>query len=472
MKVFQRLSSPFVTFVERFYPDPFVFVILLTLLTFLLTFGLTDTTPVESIQYWGGGLSALLTFMGQLSITLVTAHALAHTDVVKKGLSSLAKVPRNTFQAYFLVVIISGLANLFAWSLGLVVGAIIAKQVALEGDKKGLNIHYPLLVASAYAGFVIWHMGYSSSSALFVATEGHILEESMGILPVTETIFTSWNIAIALVTLLAIAIVCPLMHPEKNIFRLKADVIEQEARRKSTIKAGESILDDEVTLEAAGTTEARTTPNESTFGDMFDNSRFLILVFGSMVLGYLIHWFRTKGFNLNLNIVNWTFLMMGMLLARSPKHYVELISDASKLLGPILLQYPFYAGIMGLIKDAGLVQIMSDAFAQIATADTLPFLAFLSSGIVNMFVPSGGGQWVVQGPVFIEAANQLGTDHSLIVMGVAYGDQWTNMIQPFWTIPLLAIANLDMRRIMGYTFVILLVTLVTFGGGLLLLGAG
>ena len=124
------------------------------------------------------------------------------------------------------------------------------------------------------------------------------------------------------------------------------------------------------------------------------------------------------------------------------------------------------------IKDAGLVQIMSDGFASFASAETLPFMAFLSSGIVNMFVPSGGGQWVVQGPVFIEAATKLGTDHSLIVMSVAYGDQWTNMIQPFWTIPLLAIANLDMRKIMGYTFVILLVTLVTFGGGLLLLGAG
>ncbi|MGK0389231.1 MAG: short-chain fatty acids transporter [Maribacter sp.] len=466
MKIFQRLSSPFVTFVEKYYPDPFVFVILLTLVTFLLTFGFTDTSPVQAIAAWGGGLSALLAFMAQLSITLITAHALAHTDAVKKGLSALAKIPNSEYQSYMLVAAISGIANLFAWSLGLVVGAIIAKQVAIEGDKKGLNIHYPLLVASAYAGFVIWHMGYSSSSALFVATEGHILEEAMGVIPVTDTIFTSWNIGIALVTLIAITLVCPLMHPDaKDVFKLKADTLEKEERRRRQNKQNESILDDEISL---GTTEASIHINkQKTIGDKFDDSKILILIFGLMVLGYLVHWFWNEGFSLNLNIVNWTFLMLGMLLAKSPKHYVELISDASKLLGPILLQYPFYAGIMGLIKDAGLVQIMSDAFVNFATAETLPFLAFLSSGIVNMFVPSGGGQWVIQGPVFIEAANKLGTSHSLIVMGVAYGDQWTNMIQPFWTIPLLAIANLDMRKIMGYTFVILLVTLVTFGGGLL-----
>ncbi len=474
MKIFQKLSRPFVTFVEKYYPDPFVFVILLTLLTFLLAFGLTDIKPIEAVNAWGGGLSALLSFMAQLSITLITAHALAHTDIVRRSLSRLARIPKSEFQAYLLVTFISGLANLFAWSLGLVVGAIIARQVAIEGDKKGLNIHYPLLVASAYAGFVIWHMGYSSSSALFVATPGHILEDVMGIIPVTETVFTSWNMAIAAVTLIAISLICPLMHPdEKDVFKLKAETIEKAVGEKEKIRKKMQQETDEISLETVATTEpVLQTEGRNTVGDRFDNSKILILIFGIMVTAYLIYWFYTKGFNLNLNIVNWTFLALGMLLARSPKHYVELVGNASRLLGPILLQYPFYAGIMGLIKDAGLVQIMSDGFTHIATAETLSFWAFISSGVVNMFVPSGGGQWVVQGPVFIDAAQRLGTDYSVIVMGVAYGDQWTNMIQPFWTIPLLAIANLDMRKIMGYTFVILLVTFLTFGGGLLLLGSG
>ena len=449
MKIFQRLSNPFVIFVERYYPDAFVFVVLLTLLTFGLAIGLTDATAIDAVNAWGGGLSALLGFMAQICIILFAAHALAHTDVMQKLLSRIAKIPKTATQAYVLVAIISGVSNLLAWSLGLIVGAIIARQVAIEADKKGLKIHYPLLVATAYAGFVVWHMGYSSSSALFVATPGHILEAEIGIIPVTETIFTTWNIAIAVVTLIGIAIIAPMMRPDdKDIIRVKSKDLLKSIPKK---------------LER---TEA------NTLGDKLNNSRWLTLALGGVLTVYLVNWFIEKGFNLDLNIVNWTFLALGLLLARSPLHYVELVKNAGKTLGPILLQYPFYAGIMGLMKDTGLVLMMSDLFTQVATADTLSFWAFISSGIVNMFVPSGGGQWVIQGPIFIEAAQILNVNPSVIIMGVAYGDQWTNMIQPFWTIPLLAIAGLDMRKIMGYTFVILLFTLLTYGGGLLILGDG
>ncbi len=449
MKIFQRLSQPFVVFVERYYPDPFVFVILLTVATFLLAFGLTDTTPIDAVNGWGEGLSGLLTFMGQLSITLIAAHALAHTDAAKNLLSKLAKVPKTEFQAYFLVALISGIANLFAWALGLVVGAIIARQVAVEGDKRGLHLHYPLLVATAYAGFVLWHMGYSSTSALFVATSGHVLEAEMGILPVTETIFSTHNITTALVTLIAICVVCPLMMPDKkDIFKVKAKVLQKSLHQSTTVKQSD------------------------TLADALNHSKLITIILGGLIGLYLFDWFAQMGLNLNLNIVNWTFLCLGLLLARSPMHYMELVKNASSLLGPIVLQYPFYAGIMGLMKGTGLVDVMSVWFMEIATADTLSFWAFISGGVVNMFVPSGGGQWVVQGPIFIEAAKNLGVDPAAIVLGISYGDQWTNMIQPFWTIPLLAIAGIDMRKIMGYTFVIFLVTFITLGGSLLILGAG
>lgn len=450
MKIFQKLSNPFVVFVERYYPDAFVFVILLTLVTFGLAIGLTDATPIDAVNAWGNGLTALLTFMAQLCITLFTAHALAHTSLMQNWLSKIAKIPKNPTQAYILVALVASFSNLIAWSLGLIVGAIIARQVAIEADRKGMELHYPLLVATAYAGFVVWHMGYSSSSALFVATKGHILENEIGILPVTETIFTTWNMLIAAITIIGIAIICPLMQPdEKDIIRVKArdllQLIPKEKKEKNT---------------------------EKSIGDKLNDSRILTTIFGLILLIFLIKWFGEKGFNLDLNIVNWTFLTLGLLLTRSPLHYVQLVKNAGATLGPILLQFPFYAGIMGLMKDTGLVLLMSDYFTEVATAHTLSFWAFISSGIVNMFVPSGGGQWVIQGPVFIEAAQNLNVNPNVIVMGVAYGDQWTNMIQPFWTIPLLAIANLDMRKIMGYTVVILLFTMLIYGGGLLILGDG
>jgi short-chain fatty acids transporter len=187
---------------------------------------------------------------------------------------------------------------------------------------------------------------------------------------------------------------------------------------------------------------------------------------------YLVIYFAGNGLNLTLDIVNWTFLCLGLLLARSALHYVKLIGNASTAVGQIILQYPFYAGIMGMMAGTGLISVFAHWFTSISSAGTLGFWAFLSGGILNMFVPSGGGQWAIQGPIFIEAAQSLGTDPSRVVMGVAYGDQWTNMIQPFFTIPLLAIAGLHVRQIMGYTFLVLIVTGVIFAGGILLAGSG
>ena len=198
--------------------------------------------------------------------------------------------------------------------------------------------------------------------------------------------------------------------------------------------------------------------------------RGLTLILGAGLFAYIGYSFYAKGFHLNLNLVNWSFLGAGLLLARSPSHYVKLINNASSTIGPVLIQYPFYAGILGMMQGTGLAGIISDWFTSIATPETLSFFAFLCAGLVNMFIPSGGGQWAVQGPIFIEAGQNLGVDPSIIVLAISYGDQWTNMIQPFWTIPLLAIAGLHMRQIMGYTFVIFLLTLFLFGGGLLLWG--
>ena len=182
--------------------------------------------------------------------------------------------------------------------------------------------------------------------------------------------------------------------------------------------------------------------------------------------------FYKNGFSLDLNFVSWSFLGIGLLLSNSPIHYVKLVNRASVTVGPIILQYPFYAGIMGIMADTGLINVLAEKISSIATSDTLGFYSFLSGGLVNMFIPSGGGQWAVQGPVMIEAANYLNVKPYVIVLGVAYGDQWTNMIQPFWTIPLLAIAGLHMRQIMGYTFVIFIITGIIYGSAMLYLGSG
>jgi len=449
MKIFQILARPFITFVERYYPDAFIFVIILSLITFLSALFLTDSTVTSTLLAWGNGLPMLLKFTAQITIIMVGAHALAHTKPVHRFLTRIGQLPNSANQAYALVAFTSGIASLFAWSFGLIIGAIIARSVASECSKKPFGIHYPLLVASAYSGFVIWHMGYSSSAALFVATPGHLLEDRIGLIPVTETILSSTNIALALMALAIITIICPLMKPEdKDIIEFSPTPVDDN---------NNDVLDKKGAL---------------TLIEKFENHRSLNIFLGFALVSYIVATYWKNGFSLNLDIVSWTFLASGLLLASSPMHFIKLINNAAATVGPIILQYPFYSGIMGMMATTGLMAVITDWIISISTPETLGFFAFLSGGLVNMFIPSGGGQWAVQGPIMIEAALTLDVNPSIVVLGVAYGDQWSNMIQPFWTIPILAIAGLHMRQILGYTFVIFLMTGILYGGGMLHMGSG
>ncbi len=444
-----NLAKPFVKLVQRFYPDAFLFVIILSVLTYFLAILFTDSTPLDTLGAWGNGLPKLFTFTAQISIIMITAHALAHTDPIEKLLNKIGAIPNSQIQAYSIVTFVSGVASLFAWSFGLIVGGIVSKYVAIGCLKKKINVHYPLLVASAYSGYVIWHMGYSSSAALFVASDNHTLIEKIGIIPVTETIFSAFNLTTALLALSLIVILNPLMRPKK-----KNEILE--------IKIEKPIKKDKQKLKS----EIRS------FAQSIENNRFFSLIAGLSLFFFLFYTFNEKGFVLDLNLVSWTFLCTGLILCNSPLHYIKLVNNASPTVGPIILQYPFYAGIMGIMADTGLIKVLADYIVSFSSKEMLGFYSFLSGGLVNMFIPSGGGQWAVQGPVMIEAAQMLNVEPYVVVLGVAYGDQWTNMIQPFWTIPLLAIAGLHMRQIMGYTFVIFIFTGLLFGGAMIFLGSG
>ena len=449
MKIFQILARPFIAFVERYYPDAFIFVIILSVITFISALILTEASVSSALLAWGDGLSMLFTFTAQITIIMIGAHSLAHTESVQNFLTRIGQLPNTAYQAYSLVAFTAGVASLCAWSFGLIIGAIMARSVAKECLKKPFKIHYPLLVASAYSGYVIWHMGYSSSSALFVATPGHLLENKIGVLPVTETILSPINIVLALIALATITIVCPLMRP-KNEDAIEIDpTLLTDDHRKPVEKK------DKVTLV-----------------EKFENHRSLSIFLAIAIFTYIAVTYTQKGFSLTLDFVSWTFLAFGLLLANSPMHYIKLVNNAAGTVGPIILQYPFYSGIMGLMATTGLMKVISDWIISIATPETLGFFAFLSGGFINMFVPSGGGQWAVQGPIMIEAALSLNVAPEVVVLGVAYGDQWSNMIQPFWLIPILAITGLRMRQVLGYTFVIFLFTGLIYGSGILYMGAG
>ena len=472
----RAVARPLVNVVERWMPDALVFAIVLTFVVALAALGLTDSGPLEVVRGWGDGLAGLLDFIAQIAIVLVLGYTLAHTRPVQRMLQRIARFPRTPAMAYGFVTVVAGIASLISWALGLIVGGIVAVEVAKVARSRGLRLHYPLLVASAYSGYVIWHMGYSGSGPLAAATPGSFLEDlEFGLVPITQTTFATWNIIAAVVTLTAVTVAMVLLRPKPD------DPIVELADKYPESEAAENGEDgvpspDEDAPRADSPVTPEGTPEEPgespSPAQIVDGARILTLVLGVALVLYLIVYFAQEGFALTLDIVNWSFLAAILLIVGSPRELVELITEAGRTVGNVLLQYPLYAGILGMMSATGLVEVFSQFFVSISTPGTLSMWAMISGGIINFFVPSGGGQFAIQGPVFLQAAQDLGTDPAPVIMGVAYGDQWTNMIQPFWTIPILAIAGLSVRDIMGYTTITLFVSGIVMLATLLIVGAG
>lgn len=428
---------------QRWMPDSFLFAILLTFVVFLLGMGFQQQTALQMVDHWGGGFWSLLAFSMQVLFTLISGHVLAQAPAVRRLLTALVAPVSTPAQAIVLVTAIALCCSWISWAFGLVCGALVAKQIA----RKVRQVHYPLLVASAYSGFVIWHAGLSGSIPLVIAsTEAGAMSAVLNgaVIPVSETIFSGPVLTIGLVLLLSLPVVNLLMLP-----RLSSNW------RPLPI---ENIVDKEPVIAPA-------TNEERTPAEKINNSQIMSLLLGGLGLAYLLQYFSAGG-GLTLNIINLSFLTAGILLHKKPSHYLRALNESAHTSAGIILQFPLYAGIMGMMVGSGLAVAISQWFVAISTPETFPILTFLSAGAVNFFVPSGGGQWAVQAPIVIPAANALGVPLNIAAMSVAFGDAWTNLIQPFWTLPLLAIAGLQLKDIMGYCTICLLWSGIVFCGGL------
>ena len=435
----RRLSSFFVKVMQRFLPDPWVLAIVLSLIVFVAGLLLTGSNPLQMATFWGDGFFGLLEFSMQMVLILVTGYALASTALIKGGLEAVAKRAGSAGNAVVITTVFAVIASWLNWGFGLIVGALLAKEMARQVE----NVDYRLLIAAAYSGFLVWHGGLSGSIPLVIATEGHFLAERMGVIPTSQTIFTGYNLAIVGALLIALPIANRLMLPAE----------------------GERVVVDAATLEEdeAHKDDLRGTPAEK-----LETTPWLSAIVGVGGLAYLFSYFASGG-GLGLNIVIFIFFMLGILLHGTPRNYIASFVEAVRGSSGIILQFPFYAGILGMMDSSGLVDIIAGWFVAVSTAGTLPFWSFISGGVVNFFTPSGGGQWAVQGPIMIQASEQLGADLARVSMGVAWGDAWSNMVQPFWLLPALGIAGLEARDVMGFCVMALLVSGVLITLGLLLL---
>lgn len=445
----KKFTNGCVNVVNRWLPDAFLFAVILTIIVFIAACFATDLGPLQLVAVWGGGegLWGLLPFTMQMVMVLVLGSAFASAPICKKALRAIASLANSKKSAIVITTAVSIVCCWLNWGFGLVVGALLAKEIA----RRVRDVDYRLLIASAYSGFVVWHAGISGSIPLSMV-EGTEFGGVMYQASLNESIFHPMNLVICLVILIVLPLVNYAMHPDKN----------------STILVDPTLLIDE---------EERTYEIKCP-ADKIEHSRILWVITGAAGIIYVVYYFIQQGLkgvsignSLSLNIVNFIFLFLGLIFHGDLRRYVDAITDAASSAAGILLQFPFYAGIMGLMTASGedgvsLALVIANFFVSISNKITYPLLTFLSAGIVNIFVPSGGGQWAVQGPIVMRAAEELGVNYGISATALAWGDAWTNMIQPFWALPALAIAKLSARDIMGYLVIVTIFTGVVIGAGL------
>lgn len=457
MKLAQSIEVAF----KRFLPSPFAIAVILTIVTIVMALVFTDGPAkgnhfLEVLSYWERGVwsNALLVFAYQMMLILVLGHILVLTKPVNRIIQGLTGWVSNTQNAVVLVSFSTMLVSFFNWGLGLIFGAIMARKVAEAAQERGFEINYPLVGAAGYGGLMIWHGGISGSAPAKVSESGHLSSFMQGVsgdtlnhqlpdlIPYSETVFSTPNLLLFGVLLIVIPLFLRFLAKSAKTDMIQLPIYKGPIKEEKKSKGAERI----------------------------DHSRIVGIGFGVLVLiAFVYQYFESlTHYIITPNMLNFFMLGLALILHGSFSNFLSALEEAIKGTSGILIQFPLYFGIMGIMRESGMVVQISDFFVSIANETTLPIFTFFSAGLVNIFVPSGGGQWAVQGPIVVESALKLGVPLNKAIMALAYGDQITNMMQPFWALPLLGITKLKANQILPYTLLIMFVGVGIFLAGLLL----
>lgn len=457
MNIVQAIERAFRTLL----PTPFTIAVLLTLLTMLLAFlftgaeGSATERVAEVVALWESGLwnQPMLVFAMQMMLMLVLGHILALSGPAERVIGVVVRFCNSTAQAAFWVTLLTVAVSLFNWGLGLVFGAIFARKVGERAAREGIRLNYPLIGASGYAGMMTWHSGISGSAPIKAAEEGHLSqllsstlsEETLAALPsavpLSETVFGAMN----LLTVALLLVVLPLF------MYLLGKRFDQGTELPTA-----QILPDMMHTAA-----------EANGAERLDRSRMFTSIIGLSVItwcGYTaLGSFSVKGLGfITPNFINLLLLGLGLSLHRHVDGFLAALDSAIGGASGILIQFPLYFGIMGIMAGSGLAAQLSDFFVSISGVQSFPMLTLLSAGILNVFIPSGGGQWGVQGAIVLQAAMEIGVSIPKSIMALAYGDQLTNMLQPFWALPLLGVTGLKAKEILPYSLLVMCLGTVIF----------
>ena len=425
----QKVTGFFTELMRRYLPDPFVFAIVLTFLTVILAVVVEQQSFTDVTDAWGKGFWSLLAFTTQMAVILAMGYVLANAPVVDRLMDAIVSRVETPRTAVIVATLVGAVGSYLNWGFGLVIGGIIAKKLALHVR----DVHYPLIIAAAYSGFTMYGLGLSATIPMVISTPGHPMEKQMGLITLAETIFSAPMLITAAVVLITLPLLNGMLHPKPG---QPVTEIDRALHAPAPAKT------EEVDLDA------------NTFASKLNNSRILAVGIGALGMAYVVINF-IRGGGVDLNLINFFILFLGILLLGTPNAYLRQLNEGIKTISGIILQFPFYAGIMAIMAASGLVLTISGLFTSISTPETLPFWGLLSSFLINFFAPSGGGHWMIQGPFMIEAANTIGASPAQTAMSVMLGNAWNDLVQPFWILPALALSRLKLKDIMGYTVIMM-----------------
>jgi short-chain fatty acids transporter len=429
-------------------PDPFIFAILLMFLVFVIAMPVQHMGPYALTQCMYKGFWAFLAFAMQMVIILMTGYAIAYHPAVQRGIRRLCRWPKNGKQAAMLVVGFTSVACWINWGLGLIFGALFAREMARQAYFRKMPVHYPMLVGSAYSlPLLLWHWGLSASAPLLMTVPGHPFEHIFGIVTVDQTIFSGYAIGMTVLMFVFALVVAYLLHPKadrcRGVEQYAPEIVEEEAKVEK--------------------------PEVISVADKLENNRWFAIFMVAIMVSSIVWWFATKGLmaGLDLNSINFIFVLVGLALYHNPIAYARVIYRSASAMGGIMLQFPFYAGIQGVMMYSGLGATIAGWLTRIATPFFFPVIAWFIAGIVNIFIPSGGGEWLTIGQSIGTASVNLGVPIGKAIIAYGAGDAWTNLVNPFWALPIIALTRLRVRDFFGYPLAIAVLAIIPFVLGLL-----
>jgi short-chain fatty acids transporter len=442
-----RAALALTAWTERWVPDAFIFALLATVLVVVAGVTATDSTLSDVIVAWGGGFWELIPFTLQMSLVIITGHVLATSQPMGRVIGTVAAWPRSPRAAVALVTLFALVSSWVNWGFSLIFSAVLAREVARRVE----CVDYRALAAASFLGLgSIWAQGLSGSAALQMATAGALQPQIRdivshgglvpgGIITFRHTIFLWQSLVSVPIEILVVTGVMWLATPPAGRGRTARDLgIDLGAR--------------EITF------PAETRPR--TPGAWLEHSPILTWLIVAIGVAYLVGYFRQAGEPLNainLNILNLAFLLLGFLLHRTPARLMHAVQAATPAVWGVILQFPFYAGIAGIITATHLNDRLADAFVRVSTPATFPPLVALYSAVLGVFVPSGGSKWVIIAPYVMEAAHRLHVHLGWVVSSYDLGEALANLIQPFWMLPMLGLFRLGARDVMGYTILVFFV---------------